>query len=137
MFLFIFVWVFVYMIVFVCVCLLVCVYTCSFVCVTMQCPHVAPICGLLTAGVMYWFHCYMIIRTVTRSSQIVIQNLAFAAEGSHSLLWPEATTFERSQRAYLWPEAATVRCGHRPQHLERHKSVIFWSPSAACFIASR
>ena len=32
----------------------------------------------------------------------------------HSLLWPVATTFERSQRGYMWPEAVTVCFGKTP-----------------------
>ena len=32
----------------------------------------------------------------------------FAAEGGHSLLWPEATTFLSLRGAYSRPEAATV-----------------------------
>ena len=39
----------------------------------------------------------------------------FAAEGGHSLLWPEATTFLNHRVAYPRPEAATVACGRRTQ----------------------
>ena len=38
----------------------------------------------------------------------------------HSLLWPNATTFERSQRDYLQPKSATVPCDQRPHHLKNH-----------------
>ena len=31
------------------------------------------------------------------------------------MLWPEATTFERSQRSYLNQKVPTVCCGQRPQ----------------------
>ena len=34
----------------------------------------------------------------------------------HGLLWPNATTFERSQRGYLQPKSATVPCDQRPHH---------------------
>ena len=34
---------------------------------------------------------------VTRSSRFVILNLTFAAKGHHSSLWPNATTFAKSQ----------------------------------------
>ena len=46
----------------------------------------------------------------------------FAAEGGHSLLWPEATTFLSYRGAYSRPEAATVACGRRPQGFITHKS---------------
>ena len=65
---------------------------------------------------------------VTRSSRFVILNLTIAAEGHHSSLWPQATTFERSQRAYLRPEATTIRCSQRPQHLKSHRTGTFWLP---------
>ena len=39
----------------------------------------------------------------------------FAAEGGHSLLWPEATTFMNHRGAYPQPEAATDACGRRTQ----------------------
>lgn len=50
-----------------------------------------------------------------------ITDRLFAAEGRHSLLWPAATTFLESQRAYLQPEAAIYSCGQRPQHSCRLK----------------
>ena len=34
--------------------------------------------------------------------------LTFAAQGRYSLLWPQSTTFEKSQRGYLSPEASTI-----------------------------
>ena len=34
----------------------------------------------------------------------------------HGLLWPNATTFERSQRGYLQPKSSTVPCDQRPHH---------------------
>ena len=73
---------------------------------------------LIAKGKTFFMH-YHICR-VTRSSRFVIQNLTFAAFGHHSSLWPKATIFERSQRAYLQPEAATVHCGLGPQHLKYH-----------------
>ena len=39
----------------------------------------------------------------------------FAAEGGHSLLWPEGTIFLNQRVAYPRPEAATVACGRRTQ----------------------
>ena len=39
----------------------------------------------------------------------------FAAEGGHSLLWPEATTLLNHRGAYPRPEAAAVACGGRTQ----------------------
>ena len=38
----------------------------------------------------------------------------------HSLLWPNATTFEWSQPDYLQPMSATVPCDQRPHHLKNH-----------------
>ena len=34
-----------------------------------------------------------------------------------TVLWPNTTTFESSQRSYSWPKAAIVCCGQRSQHL--------------------
>ena len=45
----------------------------------------------------------------------------FAPFGSHSSLWPKATTFERSQWPSLRPSAAIVSCGQRPQQLRGHR----------------
>ena len=45
--------------------------------------------------------CCGVAPSVTRSSRFVILTQTFAAKGRHSLLWPEATTFERSQRVYM------------------------------------
>ena len=42
------------------------------------------------------------------------------AKYHHSLLWPNATTFERSQKDYLQPMSATVPCDQRPHHLKNH-----------------
>ena len=44
------------------------------------------------------------------------------SEAAHSSLWPEATRFLKSQRAYSRPEAAIVACGQRPQDFLSHKS---------------
>ena len=63
-----------------------------------------------------------------RDNRNFILNLTFAAEGRHSSLWPETTTFERSQSTYLRPEAITVSCGQMPQHSKSHKTGTFWSP---------
>ena len=46
----------------------------------------------------------------------------FAAEGGHSLLWPEATTFLSPRRAHLRTQAAIVACGRRPQGFMSQKS---------------
>ena len=60
-------------------------------------------------------------RTVLPIGNILASLLAtFAAFGRHCLLWPKATTFERSQRPYLWSSAPKVRCGQRPQQLKGH-----------------
>ena len=72
---------------------------------------------------------YYHICRVTRLSRFVIQNLTFAAFGHHSSLWPKATIFETSQKAYLQPEAATVHCGLGPQHLKYHLTGTIWLPS--------
>ena len=48
----------------------------------------------------------------------------FAAGGSHSLLWPEATTFLSPRDAYSRPQAATVDCGRRPQSFMSQKSLL-------------
>ena len=53
---------------------------------------------------------------VTNSSRFVIIKLTFAARVRYSLLWPEATTCERSKRDYLWLDVALVRYERRPQH---------------------
>ena len=42
----------------------------------------------------------------------------------HRLLWPQATTFERSQRGCLQPGAIIVRFGQRPQQLKDHREAI-------------
>ena len=49
---------------------------------------------------------------------------AIKARRHHSLLWPNAITFEWSQRSYLMLESATVHCDQRPQHLSGHKETI-------------
>ena len=36
-------------------------------------------------------------------------------------LWPNTTTFLRSQKSYLRTLATTIRCGRRPQHLKSHR----------------
>ena len=60
--------------------------------------------------------------TVLPIGNILASLLAtFAAFGRHCLLWPKATTFERSQRPYLWSSAPKVRCGQRPQQLKGHR----------------
>ena len=48
----------------------------------------------------------------------------YAARGRHCLLWPEATTFLKSQRVYSQLEDATVCCGQRPQHSQSHREAI-------------
>ena len=50
--------------------------------------------------VIYESECMACICRVTRLSWFYILNLTFVAKGRHSSLWPEATTFEKSQRAY-------------------------------------
>ena len=61
----------------------------------------------------------------------------------HSLLWPNATTFERSQRGYLQPKSATVPCDQRPPYSRSLSSaaavlmplatsfLVAWVPAAA------
>ena len=39
----------------------------------------------------------------------------------HSLLWPQITIFDKSQRGYSWAEITTVYCGHRSQYLISHR----------------
>ena len=48
------------------------------------------------------------------------------AKYHHSWLWPNATTFERSQRDYLQPKSATVPCDQRPHHLKNHNGQDKW-----------
>ena len=35
-----------------------------------------------------------------------------------TVLWPNTTTFESSQRSYSWPKVAIVCCGQSSQHLK-------------------
>ena len=44
------------------------------------------------------------------------------ARGRHSLLWADATIFERSHKAYVRPEAATVRYSQSLYHLKSNIS---------------
>ena len=100
-------------------------------------PHLAFLsCSPLIISIPYWptnaapsFSGSVIVScklpehyTVTRLLRFGILNLTFTAECRYSLLWPEATTFERLQRSYMRPEAAIVRCGQRPQHLKSHRT---------------
>ena len=45
----------------------------------------------------------------------------FVAYDHHSLLWTEATAFERSQRSYLQPLTSKVCCSTWPQQLKCYK----------------
>ena len=49
-----------------------------------------------------------------------------AVVGPHSLLWPKATTFERSQRGVFLVASPTVHCGQRPQQLGDQSTVGCW-----------
>ena len=53
----------------------------------------------------------------------ILDNLVttLAAFGRHCSLWPEATTFEKSQKLYLQPSAAIVRYGRGPKQLRGHR----------------
>ena len=57
----------------------------------------------------------------------------YAAFGCHCLLWPKATTLERSQRPYLRPSTAIVRCGRSPQQLRGHR----WRQGGGAVVAGR
>ena len=62
----------------------------------------------------------------------------FMTKYHHSLLWPNATTFERSQRVYLQPKSATVPCDQRPHHSRSLSSAaaVVLMPLATSFLVA-
>ena len=62
--------------------------------------------------------------TISIEIVLIPCNNSYSATGGLSLLWPQVTTFERSQRYYLQPGAIIVRFGQRLQQLKDHREAI-------------
>ena len=87
-----------------------------FICVS------AAVCPYMTCSVLVLVICLQSLSRGEFSHHLPKHVRNFAAEGGHSLLWPEATTFLSHRGAYSRPEADIVACGQRPQGFMCQKS---------------